>query len=188
MPPSLMQTNHRVQSMGGSTNGAAVTMVQGLVNNTLFDLFKERKIKEVVVLEGRPSLEAARLNCQALTKRKIKPVLIADNMAGFLFFKNRVKEVWLAYYMADKKGALCDIGASILGVLAKRHGLPVNLYPALKSPKFVGKEKDLFCFNGERVAPKKIKGYVPLAEWVDKKYITKVHVHHCVCGAAHGGH
>ena len=159
-------------------------VVQGVVSELLFDLLKAKKVKEVVVLEGRPSLEAARANCRALMKRKIKPVLIADNMAGFLFFKNRVKEVWLAYYRVDKKGALCDIGASILGVLAKQHQLPINLFPAAKKPKSVGKEKDLFSFNGERVAPSNIKGYVPLTERLAGKYITHVYVPQCNCGSA----
>jgi methylthioribose-1-phosphate isomerase len=171
-------------SKKAKTLGSATIVVQGLVNELLFDLLKSKDVKEVVVLEGRPSLEAARSNCRALVKRKMKPVLIADNMAGFLFFKKRVKEVWLAYYEADKQGALCDIGASILGILAKQHKLPVNLFPAAKKPKSVGKEKDLFSFNGERVAPPKIKGYVPLTERLPEKYITNIFVPHCDCGSA----
>ena len=179
-----MSTNGNGHGSKPKTLASEAILVQGVVNDVLFDLFKERKIKEVVVMEGRPSLDAARLNCRALVKRKIKPVLIADNMAGFLFFKRRVKEVWLSYYAVDKKGALCDIGASILGVLAKKHKLPVNLFPAAGKPKSKGKEKDLFSFNGEKVAPKNIKGYVPLTERLAEKYITKVYVPQCSCGSA----
>lgn len=158
-----------------SFNGsAAAVIVHGVVNESLFDVFEKRGIREVVILEGRPSLEAARRNTSALAKHKITPVLIADNMAGFLFFKNYVKEVWLAYYEADKEGALCDVGGLILAVLAKKHGLTVNLYPAGRKVAFLGKEKDLFSFNGERIAPAKTKGYVPLTEWVDCRYITKI--------------
>ena len=102
---------------------------------------------------------------------------ISSRARGFLFFKNCVKEVWLSYYEVDKNGALCDIGASILGVLAKQHKLPVNLFPAAGKPRIVGKEKELFFFNGERVAPPKIKGYVPLTERLAEKYITKIYSH-----------
>src|SRR5436853_1049040 len=102
-------SQNRLRSMSTKSNGAVVStaaiIVQGVANDVLFDWFQKRKIKEVVILEGRPSLEAARVNCRALAKRKIKSILIADNMAGFLFFNNRVKEVWLSYYIADRKGA-----------------------------------------------------------------------------------
>jgi methylthioribose-1-phosphate isomerase len=157
-----------------NSNGSAAIIVHGVVNEGLFDLFEKRGIKETVILEGRPSLEAARRNAKALAKHNIMPILIADNMAGFFFFKNYVKEVWLAYYVADKEGALCDVGALILAVLAKKHGLAIHLYPAGRKVEFLGKEKDLFQFNGERVAPPNTKAYVPLVEWVDRKYITKI--------------
>ncbi len=148
---------------------------QGVVQETLFDLLKKRNIKEVVVLEGRPRLEAVRHSCRQLLKRKIKPIVIADSAAGFLFYKDLVKEVWIAYQMVDDKGALCDIGALILGVLGKQHHVPVNFYPGVKRYKLIGDEEDTLSFNGARVAPQGVKAYVPLMEWVPRKYITKVY-------------
>ena len=153
----------------------ASVIVQGVIQETLFDLLKKRKVKEVVVLEGRPRLEAVRHSCRQLLKRKIKPVVVADSAAGFLFYKDLVKEVWIAYQMVDKKGALCDVGALILGVLGKQHAVPVNLYAGVKRYKMIGDENDTLSFNGTRVAPLGVKAYVPLMEWLPRKYIAKVY-------------
>ena len=133
------------------------------------------KASKFFVLEGRPNLEAAVQNCRTLLKSKIKPTLIADNMAGFLFFKNCVKEVRLAYQYKDSQGALCDIGALILGALARRHKVPVVLYPAQRRTRFLGNPQDLLKFQGKRIAPKGARAYAPLVEWLPKKYITSVY-------------
>ena len=150
-------------------------MVQGVMEETLFDRFRVVKLKEVVILEGRPKLEALKHNCRELLKRKIKPIVIADNTAGFLFYKNLVKEVWIAYQMVDESGALCDVGALILGVLGKKHKVPINLYPAVKGYHLIGDEKDTLYFQNIRIAPQGVKTYAPLLEWLPKKYITKIY-------------
>lgn len=153
----------------------SVILLQGVFDPAVFHLLPKVDGREVFVMEGRPSLESAEATCRELLIRKIKPTLIADNMAGFLFYKNLVKEVWLSYQMADTEGALCQIGALILGVLGKRHHVPVKLYPSSKESKLMGKQKDIFYFQGVKVAPANIKGYVPLMEWLPKEYITELH-------------
>jgi len=158
-----------------SINKKNIVLLQGVFNASIFDLLKKRKIKEVFILEGRPSLEAAKQSSRELLKRKIKATLIADNMAGFLFYKKLVKEVWLSYQTADKKGALCHIGGLILGVLGRKHKVPVNIFPNKAKLQLLGRAKDITYFNGIKVAPSGIKGYVPLAEWVPSKYITKIY-------------
>lgn len=145
------------------------------MTDSFFDLIEERNYKNVVVFEGRPTLGSLKSSCRNLLKRKKTPIVMADNMAGFLFCKNLVKEVWLACQLADDGGALCDIGALILGVLAKEHKIPVYGYPAKKQEKILGRQKDITCFNGVRVAPPGVKGYVPLMEWVPRKYIAKIY-------------
>lgn len=152
----------------------SIILLHGLSDSHVFDSLKEKKIRDVFVMEGRPSLESSKASCKALIDRQIVPTLIADNMAGFLFYKNLIKEVWISYQTSDDEGALCSIGALILGVLGKRHHIPVYLYPAKQKMALVGKEREIFFFNGEKVAPKDIKGYVPLAEWLPKQYTTKI--------------
>ena len=152
----------------------SIVLLQGIFEQKTFDILKETDLEHVFVLEGRPNLDAARFSCRALIERKIKPTLIADNMSGFLFYKNLVKEVWLSYHIVDDDGALCQIGALILGVLAKRHKIPVKIYPNYQKMHILGHEKEIFHFDGERIAPDNIKGFVPLVEWVPQKYITEI--------------
>ena len=159
-----------------SVKHKSVIILQGVFDSSIFDLLKKRKIRKAFVLEGRPGLEAAKQSCRELIKRKIRPTLIADNMAGFLFYRNLVKEVWVAYQCRDRKGTLCQIGALIMGVLGKKHNVPVYAYPNGRKMKLFGTTKELAFFNGIKVAPRGITGYVPLAEWVPSKYITKIYV------------
>jgi len=150
-------------------------LMHGVFGSNVFAEIKKRGVKEVFVLEGRPSLESGRRLCSELLKRKIKPVLISDNMAGFLFARNMVQDVWMSYQIVDEKGAVCRIGSMVLAVLAAHHQVPVNVFKTTEPTKFMGKPKDLFYFNGERVAPAGIKAYVPLVEWVPQKYIKECH-------------
>lgn len=151
-----------------------VILLHGVFEPSVFDAVKSGNGNELFVMEGRPSLESAASTCRELLRRKIKPTLIADSMAGFLFYRNLVKEVWLACQMVDKDGALCPIGSLIVGVLAKRHNVPVHVYPASRESRLMGGQKDIFYFKGIKVAPQNIKGYVPLVEWLPKKYITEM--------------
>lgn len=152
----------------------SVILLHGVFEPALFDVLTSEQSGEIFVMEGRPSLESAEMTCRELARRKIKPTLIADNMAGFLFYRNLVKEVWLAYQSVDQDGAMCSIGSLIVGVLAKRHNVPVHVYPASKESRMMGVKKDIFYFKGIKVAPANIKGYVPLVEWLPKKYITEI--------------
>ena len=115
----------------------SVILLQGVFKTSIFDLLKKRRDKEIFILEGRPGLEAAKHSCRELLKRQIKPTLIADNMAGFLFYKNLVKEAWLSYHTSDENGALCQIGGLILGVLGRKHKVPVFTYPNNQKLQFL---------------------------------------------------
>ncbi len=153
----------------------SIVLLQGIFDPSVFDHLKRRKIREVFVLEGRPTLDAARHSCRELLKRKIRPTLIADNMAGFLFYQKLVKEVWLSCLYADQGGALCRTGGLILGVLGRAHHVPVHVYPSSGQSSLLGLTKDITSFNGISVAPAGISGYVPLVEWVPEKYIGKIY-------------
>ena len=152
-----------------------IILLQGVFDPVIFDKLHKKNIDEVFVLEGRPGLEAAKQSCPELLRRRVKPTLIADNMAGFLFYQKLVKEVWMSYGEKDKQGALCRVGGLILGVLGKRHKVPVYAYPNRQNLRLMGWSNELSYFNGTRVAPSGVKGYVPLAEWVPHKYIDKIY-------------
>ena len=75
--------------------------------------------------------------------------------------------------LEDDTGALCDMGALILAVLAKRHKIPLRLLPAEHRKRFLGDPKSILSFEGQLIAPKGTHGYVPLVEWVSAKYLRK---------------
>lgn len=152
-----------------------MVLLQGVFDVAVFDLLKKRKVKKVFVMEGRPGLEAAESSCAELLKRNIKPTVITDNMAGFLFYRKFIKEVWLSSQVTDREGVLCHIGAMILGVLGQKHNVPVYTYPNSPRLRLLGRTKEVTHFKGVNVAPRGIHGYVPLAEWVPKEYITKIY-------------
>src|SRR3989338_5560500 len=123
----------------------SIVLLQGNPGEKLFDLLKKRGTKEIFVLEGWPELNSK--SFKKIFNHKITPTLISDNMA-----------------------------ASILGVLGKRHKISVNLFPSNGTKTKVSASPDkIFYFEGKRIAPKGIKGYVPLVEWLPKKYITRIY-------------
>lgn len=150
-----------------------VVVLHGCFERSFFDVLASREPQSVYVMEGRPSLDAAKSSSKELLARGIKPTIIADNMAGFLFYKQLVKEVYLACIDVSFRGALCHIGASILSCLAKKHGIPIYLYPSSVSSKrkqvLMDEESSIMSLGEQRVAPKGTKGYVPLMEWVPGK-------------------
>jgi methylthioribose-1-phosphate isomerase len=156
-------------------NKNSIILLQGIFEPSVFDLLKKRKAVEVNVLEGRPGLDAARHSCRELLKRKIRPTLITDNMAGFLFYKKLVKEIWVSYQSAEKNGVLCQIGGLILGVLGRKHGVPVYAYPSSRKVALLGRPKDISYFNGIKVAANNTPCYVPLVEQVPGKYIERIY-------------
>jgi len=157
------------------TEKKSAVIVQGVLTEPFFDFLVRRNPKDVVVMEGRPGLQALDVNCQALLERNVTPIVIADNMAGFLFARNLVKEVWMASRNSDSAGVLCEIGALVLAVLARRHKVPVYCFPTTGATTFLGKPGDLFKFRDVRVAASGVKAYVPLWEWVPRKYVRKVY-------------
>jgi len=149
----------------------SICLFQGVLSPEALKKVKLTKGDHAFVCEGRPSLEAGRKTSGNLLKNGTTPTVISDNMAGFLFFKGLVKEVIIACQYADKKGALCDMGALILAVLAKKHKVPLKLLVAEKRHRFLGDPKDILSFEGQRIAPKDTHGYVPLVEWVPVRYL-----------------
>jgi len=150
----------------------SITLLHGVFEDAVLKSFKKA---DYFVLEGRPDLLSSKSTLKALSKKKIIPTVIADNMAGFLFYKDLVKEVRIAYQYVDETGVLCDIGGLILGVLAKQHKIPVHLYEGKTRRHFLAPQEDVLKFNGKFVAAQGTRAYGPLVEWLSKNYITKLH-------------
>lgn len=151
-------------------------LVHGVPTNSFYQRLKERKKKsDILVMEGRPHLEGAKIVCRDLLKENIEPTLISDNMVAYCMWKGEIDEVYLFYHQLNSQGAVCRIGSLVVGICAREHKIPVYLYPAGKKTEDFGKARDLFYFNGFRVAPQGIEAYVPLTEHLPWKYITKLY-------------
>lgn len=149
----------------------SICLFQGVLSAESLKKVKLVQKDHAFICEGRPSLEAGRKTSGILLKKGIIPTVISDNMPGFLFFKGLVKQVFIACQYADNKGALCDMGALILAVLAKKHKIPLSLLVADHRSRFLGDPQAILSFEGQRIAPKGTHGYVPLVEWVPVKYL-----------------
>lgn len=148
-----------------------ITLLQGVLTPGSLAKIKHKGSTRIVICEGRPSLRAAEHNSRYFLDKKVTPIIICDNMAGFLFFKGYVREVVVACQYADSTGALCDTGALILAILAKKHKVPVRLLEAEHKKHFLGNPKDLLELKGQPTASKKTHAYAPLIEWVPAKYL-----------------
>lgn len=149
----------------------SIILFAGCIAKEAASQFKIPKDKHVFITEGRPSLEAGRENVKIFLKLNVTPTVIADNMAGFLFANDFIDHIVLTYQYADKGGALCDMGALIYAVLAKRHKVPVKTVQGKIRSRFLGDPKSILSFEGHLMAPKSALGYVPLVEWVPSKYL-----------------
>lgn len=149
----------------------SLLLLHGVFTQGALAKIKYKGGTRIVICEGRPTLRAGEHNGRYFLDKKAKPVIICDNMAGSLFFNNYVKEVVLACQYADSTGALCDMGALILAVLAKKHKVPLRLLEAEHKKHFLGNPNDLLSLKGLPTAPAKTNAYAPLVEWVPTKYL-----------------
>lgn len=149
----------------------SIILLHGVFTPGSLAKVKHKGAARLVISEGRPTLRAGEHNSRYFLDKKVKPIIICDNMAGFLFFNNYVKEVVLACQYADSTGALCDMGALILVVLAKKHKVALRLLEGEHKKHFLGNPKDLLSLKGSPTASAKTHAYAPLVEWVPIKYL-----------------
>lgn len=153
----------------------SVTLIHGVFPDAFFCLLRKKGVRKAYVLEGRPYLDGAKKTCQALLQHKMNPVLIADNMTGFLFFQNWVKNVWVSYQEINQGQVLCKVGSLGLGIMAKKYGAEMMAFPSALRKHYIANPKDIFFFEGTRVCVKGVHGFVPLIEDVPKKYLSEVY-------------
>jgi methylthioribose-1-phosphate isomerase len=149
----------------------SIYLFHGVLDAESLKKLKPAKGIHAFVCEGRPDLAAGKKTSGLLLKKGITPTVICDSMAGFLFFKGLVREVVIACQYADETGALCDMGALILAVLARKHKVPLKLVLAEQRHRFLWDPKSILSFEGRRIAPSGTQGYVPLVEWVPVRYL-----------------
>ncbi len=153
----------------------SIILCHGFFEPEVMALMRRYTSKTFFVMEGRPTLASGRQTCQALMEKGHVPVIITDNMPGILFYKECVHSVRLTYQTLGADGALCLTGALTLGILAKKHKIPVYAYPTEHEVAPLAAPREVLRFNGVKTAAPGIKGYAPQLEWVPKKYITEIY-------------
>lgn len=150
-------------------------LLRGTPQKSFFDTLASKNIKELFILEGRGTVRKTSAFCKEILKHHITPTFITDNMAGFLFFKNLVKEVWVTYQDVKEENLVSEAGALMLGILSRKHHVP---FFAVRS-KYVlpakGRPKDILEFFGRTIAPKGTKTFVPLLEALPKSYAKGIY-------------
>ncbi len=164
----------RFRGLTGSKDLSKV-LIQGNFPVEFFNQLKDCPIKDIFVLEGRPSLKAVKDSTRELNKLGFTPTVMADNMAGYLFYKKLINEVWIACQAVDQEKIVCDIGALILVVLAKKHNVPVYAFKTTPGRKNNEADNDLKKFNGKVVLSTATKAYVPLTETVPVSYLKGIY-------------
>ncbi len=97
----------RFRGLTGSKDLSKV-LIQGNFPVEFFNQLKDCPIKDIFVLEGRPSLKAVKDSTRELNKLGFTPTVMADNMAGYLFYKKLINEVWIACQAVDQEKIVCD--------------------------------------------------------------------------------
>ncbi|MCA9401288.1 MAG: hypothetical protein KC713_06650 [Candidatus Omnitrophica bacterium] len=156
-------------------NAKSVTILHGFFGDEFFEDLLKKPLGHMVVLEGRPTLAASKALINALVKRKVKPFVIADNMAGFLFFQKYVKRVCVSYQSSSGADIVAPIGSLVLAVLCDSHKVPMDAYPSNREQQPLASPNSVYSFNGARVAPRGAKAYAPLLEEIPNKLIRKIY-------------
>ncbi len=155
-------------------NGKGI-LIHGVPEEAFYQKEGQRlRGKKIFVLEARPYLDGAKIVAARLKEMKFDPILVSDNMVGFLMEKGMIENAFLFYQNLDSQGAICQIGSLIIGICAKEHKIPIFLHRSSKHLPYMGETEDICYFNGFRVAPKGVKAYLPLQELVSWNYIGEI--------------
>ncbi|MGH7829016.1 MAG: hypothetical protein ACREP8_02450, partial [Candidatus Binatia bacterium] len=106
----------------------------------------------VLVPEMRPELRGARLVARELVARNVSTTLISDNMMGTFFAQGEIRRVYLFYTKLGDKGVVGPCGSLLAVLLARAHGVPVELLAGEKAVE-EPVDRDVSTFLGEKVAP-----------------------------------
>lgn len=149
-------------------------LIHGIPHKDFYDELLERKdLKKIYVTEFRPNLFGAQQVCKELLKRKLKPILICDNMVGFCLEKRMIDEINLFAKSKTANGVICFVGSLIYAICARWNRAKVFVYPAGRVKK-IPKNIHVLSFLGKRIAPSGVQGLVLLWEEVPNELIYKI--------------
>ena len=117
----------------------------------LSQALKADAVPAILVPEMRPELWGVHVVARELVRRNIPTTLISDNMMGAFFSQGQIKRLYLFYSELGEKGPVGICGSLLAVLLARRHGVPVELLAsdANREPPL---DRDASTFLGQRVS------------------------------------
>lgn len=135
-----------------------------------------------VVTETRPYLQGLRLTAWELERGGFDVTVIADNMVAQVMSERKISKVIVgADHLAQNGDIANKIGTYQIALLARYFNIPFYVLCPPASGSKTGKEikieirpeEELLKFNGERLAPKGVKGYYPAFDVTPNFLVTK---------------
>jgi methylthioribose-1-phosphate isomerase len=124
----------------------------------LSQVLKAQQAAAILVPEMRPELWGIHRIARRLVEKGLPTTLISDNMMGAFFAQGQIKRLCL-FYSALKENGVVGICGSLLAVLlARRHGVPVELIAAEAAAE-PPLDRDVSTFLGEPVSPQGVTVY-----------------------------
>lgn len=131
------------------------------------------KADAILVPEMRPELWGLNAAAPELLRRKLPVTLIADNMMGIFFARGWIERVYLCYTELNEKGAVGACGALLAALLARAHGIPIELLPAGVAPGAPA-DSDVATFCGDRTLPLGAHPLRPEPDLVPQFYLSQI--------------
>jgi methylthioribose-1-phosphate isomerase len=106
----------------------------------------------ILVPEMRPGLWGPHIVAMNFLRRDLPTTIVSDNMIGTLFAQGEILRVYLFYDRLSEQGASGICGSALVVLLAKAHGVPLELLQAeTETPSLP--DRDISTFLGRPVLP-----------------------------------
>ncbi len=110
---------------------------------------KLEKAPHVLVPEMRPGLAGLQTVARELSERGVAVQIISDNMMGTFFADGAIRRLYLFYDEIGGQGPVGGCGSLLAALLARAHGVPIELLAGEAAPAPV--DHDVSTFMGRRV-------------------------------------
>lgn len=117
---------------------------------------KAEEVGNVLLPEMRPEIWGAHVVAKELLARKIPTTLISDNMMGTFFARGEIKRLYLFYTELGEKGPSGLCGSLLAVLLARAHGVPIELLESEGAPAAPG-DRNVSTFLGQKVCPEGVR-------------------------------
>lgn len=113
---------------------------------------KAEQCQNILLPEMRPQLRGLHLVAREMNAQGVPFQIISDNMMGTFFAQGQIRRLYLFYTELDARGPAGICGSLLAVLLARAHGVPVELLAA-EPAETATADRDVSTFMGEKVSP-----------------------------------